>query len=151
MNAHEAQRIARCINTLRPDWPIASLLTLLDRDDLKHRPRRDVLVALGWVACESESLTPARVLEAGPWWRAAAVEDGHVRETGPFCVHCSKPQPRCEQQPNRDHEFAGPDDWMRRRSTAAESARTAARAAVELARHEAQAAKGADSDTEDAA
>jgi hypothetical protein len=73
MNDHEAQRIAEAIHALRPDWPTASLLTLI-RKKLADKPRRDVAVALAWVACEPDTHTPVRVLEAGPWWRAVAVE-----------------------------------------------------------------------------
>lgn len=73
MNEHEAARIAAAMHHLRPDWPVKSLMTLL-MTKLADRPRRDVAVALAWVACESNSATPARVLEPGPWWRAALIE-----------------------------------------------------------------------------
>lgn len=73
MNEHEAARIAASIHQLRPDWPVASLNTLIAKN-LIERPRRDVAVALAWVACEPQSLTPARVLEAGPWWQAVAAD-----------------------------------------------------------------------------
>ena len=75
MNEHEAERIAKAINVLRPDWPTKSLLTLMSRDELARRPRRDVLVTLAWVASETNSATPARVLEAGPWWKAVVAEE----------------------------------------------------------------------------
>ena len=74
MNDHETERIAKAVNVLRPDWPVNSLITLMGKDQLKHRPRRDVLVALCWVASESNSHTPARVLEAGPWWKATQAD-----------------------------------------------------------------------------
>lgn len=74
MNENDISRIAAAISDLRPDWPAASLRTLLKSPELKNRPRRDVAVALAWVACESETQTPKRVLESGPWWRAASVE-----------------------------------------------------------------------------
>jgi len=74
VNDYEAERIAAAINVLRPDWPVRSLVTLLGKDQLKHRPRRDVLIALAWVASETNSHTPARVLEAGPWWKATQAE-----------------------------------------------------------------------------
>ena len=73
MNDHEIDRIAAAANALRPDWPLGSIRTLLTKK-LAHRPRRDVAVALAWIACEPNTATPARVLEDGPWWRAAAVE-----------------------------------------------------------------------------
>jgi len=73
MNENEIGRVAAAAHALRPDWPLASIRTLITTK-LADRPRRDVAVALAWVACESGSATPARVLEAGPWWRAAGVE-----------------------------------------------------------------------------
>lgn len=74
MNENEAARIAAMAHALRPDWPVASLRTLLARHELATKSRRDVAVALAWVACETETTTPARVIESGPWWRAANVE-----------------------------------------------------------------------------
>jgi hypothetical protein len=83
MNDYEAERIAAAINVLRPDWPVRSLITLMGREQLKHRPRRDVLVALAWVASETNSSTPARVLEAGPWWKAVAIETPNASHRQP--------------------------------------------------------------------
>jgi hypothetical protein len=74
MNEHEIERIAAAMNQLRPDWPVKSLRTLLSKPQLANRARRDVTVALAWVACEKDTATPARVLEAGPWWKAAGIE-----------------------------------------------------------------------------
>lgn len=93
MNEHEIERIACAMHALRPDWPAASLRTLIAKK-LGDRPRRDVTVALAWVACESNSATPARVLEAGPWWKAAGVE-GSAQARDPydanrFCNVCGK-------------------------------------------------------------
>ena len=73
MNENEAGRIAAAMHELRPDWPTASIKTLILKR-LGEKPRRDVAVALAWVACESNSAKPARVCEPGPWWHAAAVE-----------------------------------------------------------------------------
>ena len=83
MNENEIGRIAAAVNCLRPDWPIASLKTLLGRPELVHRPRRDAAVALTWIACESDTKTPARVIEAGPWWKASAAEGGEDRRWSP--------------------------------------------------------------------
>ncbi len=104
MNDNEAARIADMAHALRPDWPVASLRTLLARHELASKSRRDVAVALAWVACESETTTPARVIESGPWWRAANVEHPdrtirrppqkheecaiHVGEWRDFCRAC---------------------------------------------------------------
>lgn len=73
MNKHEIDRLASAFHVMRPDWPHASLRTFITKN-LADRPRRDVAVALAWVACESNTATPARVLEAGPWWKATNAE-----------------------------------------------------------------------------
>ena len=74
MNEHEVARIAAAMNQLRPDWPVRQLQTLLRDERITDRPRRDVCVALAWIACEANTANPYRVLEAGPWWRAAGVD-----------------------------------------------------------------------------
>lgn len=84
MNEHEIDRIASAFHVLRPDWPHTSLRTFIAKN-LATRPRRDVCVALAWVACESNTATPARVLEAGPWWKAAAIEG-----SGPTAPHTGR-------------------------------------------------------------
>ena len=101
MNQHEAERIASAIHRLRPDWPEASLATFIAKK-LHDRPRRDVCVALAWIACEPNTATPARVLEAGPWWKAAAAEtDGRPRppkfDPRTTCGICGKDRPDCER------------------------------------------------------
>ena len=125
MNDHEAQRIAAAMHELRPDWPARSILTLI-RKHFADKPRRDVTVALAWVACESASATPGRVLESGPWWKAAAGDD-HGSPRHPFvraetCGICSLPRHACELRWAHDHPFeslAHPD----RRTVTAERVR----------------------------
>lgn len=109
MNNHEIDRIADCMHRLRPDWPIAQLRTLLKGDGLVNRPRRDVSVALAWVACEQGTSSPYRVLEAGPWWRAAGVEGQSTKRDEPEnherCSTCSLHRDRCRAINSDDHEF----------------------------------------------
>lgn len=124
MNDHEAQRIAAAFHQLRPDWPASSLLTLI-RKNLLDRPRRDVAVALAWVACESGTATPARVLETGPWWRAAGV-DGGGRQLEPYdvasvCGICEKPEHRCRANPYGAHEYESKVDVIRARRSVDEA------------------------------
>lgn len=122
MNDHEAQRIAAAMHVLRPDWPAASVLTMI-RKNLIDRPRRDVTVALSWIACEANSHTPARVLESGPWWIAVGV-DGTTTprfskvEAEKRCSVCSESQERCRRLWSDDHEF-----WSVAQATAARLAR----------------------------
>lgn len=113
MNDHEAQRIAAAMHEMRPDWPTASLLTLI-RKHLIEKPRRDVAVALAWVACESNTATPARVVGAGPWWRAAGIEGGAANRPKPFdatvsCGVCSLEYDRCRTQWAADHDYERAD------------------------------------------
>lgn len=108
MNDNEAEKIAGAINVVRPDWPTTSLLTLI-RKNLMHRPRRDVFVALAWVASEAATTTPARVLElSGPWWKAAGIE-GAVAERRTVsadnqCAECGQAKIVCTRI-GSDHEF----------------------------------------------
>lgn len=115
MNEHEAERIAAAVHVARPDWPKTSLLTLI-RKHLIDRPRRDVFVALAWVASEPATHTPARVLESGPWWRAAGVEGGHrpLNQVPKHrrCAVCSLDRDDCARVWD-DHEFRLPRDLKR--------------------------------------
>ena len=77
MNQTEAHRLAAAVNQLRPEWPLASLSAFIHKN-LITRAYRDAVVALTWVACDAESLTPARVLENGPWWKATQAQEGTV-------------------------------------------------------------------------
>ena len=97
MTPTEIDRVAACINQLRPDWPVASLRTLIETK-LGSRSRRDVAVAMSWVACDSTTLTPARVLEAGPWWRATNVDGSNTYmppRTEEACRLCGRHAETC--------------------------------------------------------
>jgi hypothetical protein len=74
-------------------------------------------VALTWVACESGSSSPYRVLENGPWWRAVAVDGTHTpREpydpTG-VCSTCSLSQEKCRQVWRDDHPYISVTDYAK--------------------------------------
>lgn len=122
MNEYEAEKIAAAIHVARPDWPASSLLTMI-RKNLIDRPRRDVFVALAWVASEPNTSTPARVLESGPWWRAVAVDGDTTGRREPFdasecCDVCNIPAARHPDQRNLPvedrHEFVSVLDHTRR-------------------------------------
>lgn len=82
----EAERIAAAINTLRPDWPIPQLITLIA--ELRTWPLLDLATGLTHVAVERDldgahvSRSPYRVKEPGPWRtaRAAATQDAERAE-----------------------------------------------------------------------
>lgn len=87
MNHNEAARLAGAVNLLRPEWPTTSLQTFIT-DKLGTRPYRDAAVALAYVACDPTSKTPARVLEAGPWWKVGDEDREPIRARK--CVRCSE-------------------------------------------------------------
>lgn len=84
MNETQAHRLAAAVNQLRPEWPLASLSAFIHKN-LIARAYRDAAVALTWVACDEESLTPARVLENGPWWKATQAQAGTVSTITTTC------------------------------------------------------------------
>jgi hypothetical protein len=127
VNPNEAGRLAHAINDLRPDWPVSSLRTFIERN-LANRAYRDAVVALVWVAVDRKvdgspaSDTPKRVLEAGPWWRAAGIEDQTINRPHPptrseQCKRCGGRRPACactrehlaDDQREPDHPHARPD------------------------------------------
>lgn len=132
-------RIAAAVNMLRPDWPVPSLRTLLGKPELANRPARDVAVALTWVACDPRTETPARVLLAGAWWRAANANGERTPShlTMAQGCHCGRPL----HEP--DEDCPDPGRW-RVHPTARRSGKTAAqeaaRSAYQAARAQAQAA-----------
>jgi hypothetical protein len=80
MDLTDTTRLAAIINCIRPDWPQASLTTHIAKH-LSHRPFRDALIALAWVAADPDTATPARVLEHGPWWDAVAAGNNQAPAT----------------------------------------------------------------------
>ena len=85
MTKTEAERLAAAAHAMRPDWPTTSVLSFLSKPEMCDRAYRDVAVALAWVAAEPTTLTPARVLEAGPWWKATTVAAGTVSAITILC------------------------------------------------------------------
>lgn len=136
MNEHEAGRIAAAMNQMRPDWPTRQLLTLLRDPRIADRPRRDVAVALAWVACDPSSANPYRVLESGPWWIAVAVDGQTTGRREPFdhestCDICGRGQTR---HANLDHLFVSVLDHTRKLAATAEADADAKAKAREYAR-----------------
>jgi hypothetical protein len=114
MNDNDVDVIAASLHVLRPDWPSGQIRTLI-RENLLDRPRRDVLVALTWVAGDVASHTPYRVLETGPWWKAAGAdrttpEPAERHDPGRLCSVCSQPEERCRRIWAGDHDYLSNDD-----------------------------------------
>ena len=118
MNRHEAERIAHAINAYRPSWPVASLVTFIGRHH-QHRPERDVLIALAWVAADPATTSPGRINEAGPWWEAAEAEVRAGNRARPWvrevctdhglglpCRECGATEPRRPEGTERVAEYA---------------------------------------------
>lgn len=91
----EIQRIAAATHALRPDWPIASLVSLLTAKQ-SARAYTDLAVAMTVIACDSTTRTPARVNEMGPWW--TAVSGYSTPSVGPGA------EPRCTRD-GHEHEL----------------------------------------------
>lgn len=104
----EQERVAAAMNLLRPDWPVKQLRTLLADDRICHRPLRDTIIALAWVASEPRSASPYRVLEHGPWWRAVLAEESvhfQALDRADRCQICGRSEQQCRANPFAEHEF----------------------------------------------
>ena len=88
MDRHEAVRIGASLNALRPDWPAAQIVTLIEAK-LATRAARDVHLALVYLAYDPATKSPYRVIEGGPWWQT-------TRPTGPAT-------PTVREHPCPDH------------------------------------------------
>jgi hypothetical protein len=86
MTKTEAERLAAAIHELRPDWPVASLVTYLAGTHA-HRAYRDIAVALAYVATDPATRTPKRIEGAGPWWQVAP-EPNRTPEPPPIDQLC---------------------------------------------------------------
>ena len=82
MNRPEAEQIATAITIYRPKWLQTSLVTLLGRH--KHRPARDVALALTWLAFDPETDSPGRLDHDGPWWHVTQVAGIEPASTLPY-------------------------------------------------------------------
>lgn len=83
---NQVDRLASAANIHRPDWPVRSLVTLIQAQ--RQRTYRDVAVALAWIACDPQTKTPGRLAESGPWWTAANIEASEGFER--YRMRCSE-------------------------------------------------------------
>jgi hypothetical protein len=123
MTETQIARLAAAISHLRPDWPQTSLHTFISRE-LRAYAWRDAAVMLTWVATDEATQTPARVLEAGPW-RKAAQPGGVPRAPQPpkegTCGTCYLAHDDCRNRWSTDHEFEPLHQISRRRMPAEEA------------------------------
>ena len=113
MNRTEIERLAGMANRLRPDWPWKSLVTFIEVN-LTDRAYRDTAVALAYVACDPQTHTPKRVLEAGPWWQVGAAAADRPRPSGivTYCEH-GEPGSGCLDCHPRTHSGVTMSDTQR--------------------------------------
>jgi len=143
MMPNEISRLAHALNELRPDWPVSSLTTWLTRH-MSNRPYRDAAVALVWVAVDTKldgspaTERPARVLEPGPWWQAAAMGGNALAgrpqppKSHEQCPRCGGRLPACAC--TREHLAATYDDDQEGTRMDAETARKTIRDAIHAAK-----------------
>jgi hypothetical protein len=113
MTPAELDRAATIAATIRPDWPIASLKTWFAKwhQTNDHRGYVDTLHAI--VACylDPRTSTPARLSEAGPWWRSAPTTEPERKITaGPEATVCHKPVAADDGTPSRCLRLIYPDE-----------------------------------------
>lgn len=97
MTPLEAARLGTAAAILQPLWDAQSVKTILldPHQPTRHRPAQDVAAALGWLALDPDTRTPARIHEPGPWWPAltAGNEGGMRGVTCPRCRETWMPNP----------------------------------------------------------
>lgn len=75
----EIERLALMAHALRPDWPAKALRTFV-ANQLADHSYQDAAVAFAFVACDPQTETPARILAAGPWWKATRQNVEHLTD-----------------------------------------------------------------------
>ncbi len=96
----ETERLAAMANSLRPDWPVKSLVTFIV-NELTRRTYREAAIALAWVATDPATDTPKRMLEAGPWWNASRAQAATVSVVVTRCgEHPAHPAAHCPECPS---------------------------------------------------
>ena len=103
LDNNEITRLAAMGQALRPDWPARSLRTFIEKN-LGDRAYGDVAVALAWVAARTKTDTPRLILEAGAWWKAAAIEGGGTTMRPP------RKEEACATCGRREHDHAS--EWI---------------------------------------
>lgn len=128
----DAARIADAIMALRPTWTQNRLMALMADPAIRGRRQpKDVAAAFAWIALDSETREPTRILEAGPWWGTA---DASAQSAGPAyryadprdCGTCGRPEVDCRKD---GHDYA--PAFVRHDDRATPQQRAAVRAAID--------------------
>lgn len=129
LTRNEGERLAKSINSLRPDWPLPSLLTFIEKH--AHMPLLDLTLQLTYVACDEKSKTPARMDSHGPWKYLLVGprenEGPRYRYADPRdCGTCGRPEVDCRKD---GHDYT--PAFVRHDDRATPQQRAAVRAAID--------------------
>ena len=136
MTPAEIERLARMTCAIRPDWPLASMITGLRNFTEAHTNRSypDTAHALLEIALDPKTQNPGRLAENGPWWHA---RPGHTETprpvtTGPEAKFCRRPIATEDGQPAECNRliFPGMEDEHQCRTIVDSPARAAAKASA---------------------
>lgn len=143
LTRQEGERLAQAVNAMRPDWPVASLLTLIGKR--KERALMDLALELMYVALDPDTKSPARIDADGPWKRLnhSAVAGPQYRViTDDHCAICTQPKHMHPLSPTDDHQWEPQHARVESHKPTPEQ-RAALDKAAEEARKQAAAAKEA--------
>lgn len=93
MTPAEIERLARMTASIRPDWPVQSLKTMLTNftHSQPHRSYPDTAHALLTIALDPATKNPGRLAETGPWWQTRpGTEPRRPITTGPDATFCDR-------------------------------------------------------------
>lgn len=105
LTRQEGERLAQAVHSLRPDWPIPSLVTFISKR--WQRPYLDLSLELVYVAQLPDTKNPARIDQDGPWKRLqhSARPVAQIRASSPTdCDICGRGR-HLHPAPNDDHEW----------------------------------------------
>lgn len=105
----EAERLAQAVHALRPSWPVASLMTFLQKR--KDRAYLDLALELTFVALDPDTKSPARIDVDGPWKRLqhGSSEGPRYKQTAPgYCIVCGQGWALHSDPGEGSHDFENP-------------------------------------------
>lgn len=110
LTRQEGERLAQAINALRPDWPVRSLLTFIERRCT--RPLLDLSLELMYVALDPDTKSPARIDGDGPWKRlqhTAKPGQAYRAPSSDDCAICHRPAGLHSPLASDPHEWEAPN------------------------------------------
>lgn len=111
----DAERIAHATHSMRPTWDVPQIMAVLADERIRvQRHPQDAAAALAWLAMDSDTREPTRLLSGGAWWGTATAAGQRagvrIREVkDDDCDLCTLPKhapgPACEY---RQRNESGP-------------------------------------------